>query len=75
MNLFTRYIDKGLESFEWGLNAVSVSLGQAATAALGGLLAEKYGFKLVFILVGVFTLIGSLIPFIIYKNISQIKRP
>ena len=75
MNLFTRYIDKGLESFEWGLNAVSVSLGQAVTAALGGLLAENYGFKLVFILVGVFTLIGSLIPFIIYKNISQIKRP
>jgi len=75
MNLFTRYIDKGLESFEWGLNAVSVSLGQAATVALEGLLAENYGFKLVFILVGVFTLIGSLIPFIIYKNISQIKRP
>jgi len=73
MNLFTRYIDKGLESFEWGLNAVSVSLGQAVTAALGGLLAEKYGFKLVFVLVGVFTLLGSLIPFIICKHIPQNK--
>jgi MFS family permease len=73
MNLFTRYIDKGLESFEWGLNAVSVSLGQAATAALGGLLAEKYGFKVVFLLVGIFTLVGSLIPFVIYKNIPQNK--
>jgi MFS family permease len=73
MNLFTRYIDKGLESFEWGLNAVSVSLGQAATAALGGLLAEKYGFKVVFLLVGIFTLVGSLIPFAIYKNIPQNK--
>lgn len=70
-DLFTRYIDKDQESFEWSIHGSAVSLGSAATAAIGGILAEKFGFSLIFILIGIFGLIGSLIPIVIYKNFTK----
>ncbi len=36
MSFFTRAIDKGEESFEWGISAVAFTGGQAIAAALGG---------------------------------------
>ena len=73
MSLFTRYIDRGQESFEWGINGAVTSLGQALTAAVGGVLVEKYGFKTVFIIVGVFVLIGLIYPYMIYREAEKIK--
>jgi len=70
-DLFTRYIDKDRESFEWSIHGSIVALGSAATAAIGGILAEKFGFNLIFILVGIFGLIGSLVPIVIYKNFTK----
>jgi DHA1 family multidrug resistance protein-like MFS transporter len=70
MSIFTRYIDKGQESFEWGIEAVATSLGQALTAAIGGILAERYGFSIIFIIVGILVLIGSFIPILIYKGLA-----
>ena len=67
-SLFTRHIDKGQESFEWGINAVATSLGQALTAAIGGMLAERYGFNAIFIVSGIFVLIGSFIPIMVCKE-------
>jgi len=71
MSIFTRYIDKGQESFEWGIEAVATSLGQAVTAAIGGILAERYGFDIIFIIVGIFVLTGSFIPIMIYNRRSS----
>lgn len=59
--LFTHHVDKGKEAFEWSLYDVLLGLGMAATAALGGFLAERFGFTLLFILVGAFTFMGALI--------------
>jgi DHA1 family multidrug resistance protein-like MFS transporter len=70
-SLFTRYIDKGQESFEWGINGVATSLGQALTAAIGGVLAERYGFNVIFIVAGIFVLMGSFIPIMVYKKLLQ----
>ncbi|MCQ5337620.1 MAG: MFS transporter [Candidatus Methanomethylicia archaeon] len=71
MSLFTRYIDKGKESSEWGINAVATSLGQALTAAIGGILAEKYSFNIIFITTGTFVVLGSLTTIILYKEINK----
>ncbi len=71
MSFFTRFVDKGEESFEWGISAVGFTGGQTVTAALGGILAVKFGFNFVFIFVGLFVLIGSLIPIVLYKNLKQ----
>lgn len=70
-DLFTRHIDKDRESFEWSIHGSAVCLGSAATAAIGGVLAEKFGFEPLFILVGIFGLIGSLVPIVVYKNFGK----
>lgn len=72
MSLFTRYIDKGHESMDWGLYAVSTSLGQAAAASIGGLLAEHFGFNAVFVAVGTIVLASSVGSLIIYKEIRRV---
>lgn len=74
-DLFTRYIDKDQESFEWSIHGSVVCLGSAATAAIGGILAEKFGFTPLFILIGIFGLIGSLVPITIYKNFAKHEKP
>lgn len=73
MSLFTRYIDRGQESFEWGINGAVTSIGQALTAAVGGVLVEKYGFKIVFIAIGATILIGLIYPYMIYRETKKLK--
>lgn len=68
--IFTRHIDKGKEAFEWSLESSGFSLGIGITGAIGGILVSKFGFSLVFILVGVFAIIGALLPLLIYKDIA-----
>ncbi len=56
--IFTRHIDKGKESTEWGLDALSVGLGTGIAGAGGGWAVTQFGFTPVFILVGILGLIG-----------------
>lgn len=51
--IFTRHIDKGRESTEWGLDATSVGLGTGIASAIGGWAVIQFGFELVFFTVGV----------------------
>jgi MFS family permease len=57
--IFTRHIDKGKESTEWGLDATSVGLGAGISGAIGGWAVIKFGFNPVFIVVGIVGLIGA----------------
>ena len=71
--IFTRHIDKGQEGFEWSLySSFSLGAGSALGAAAGGILATVVGFRIIFPLVGFFTLIFTIIlvflrPFILPK--------
>ncbi len=56
--IFTRHIDKHRESSEWTLHSNAVGLGFAATAAIGGVLADRFGFKILFLLLSAFTFLG-----------------
>ncbi|MEM4576281.1 MAG: MFS transporter [Candidatus Nezhaarchaeales archaeon] len=67
-------MDKGRESLEWGMVAVSTSLGQALTAAVGGTLTEKYGFETVFTVAGILIVVSSIIPLSIHKELASLKR-
>ncbi|MFZ5559687.1 MAG: MFS transporter [Patescibacteria group bacterium] len=69
--IFTRHIDKGKEGFEWSLESTAFSFGTGVTGALGGILVSKFGFDVVFVIVGIFALIGALLPLFIYKDITQ----
>ena len=57
--IFTRHIDKGWEAFSWSIESTGIGFAAAFAAAFGGLLASFLGFKIVFVLVGVFGLISS----------------
>jgi len=68
-SIFTRHIDKSKEAFEWSLYDVLLGLGMAVTAALGALLLERFGFDVVFYLVGILTFVGSILLFVIRNRI------
>lgn len=69
--IFTRHIDKGKEAFEWSLESTAIGLGAGITGAAGGILASKFGFDIVFILVAAAAFTGALLLFTIYKYIFQ----
>lgn len=68
MSIFTKYIDKGKEATEWGIRASLISLATGMTAAIGGVLVTKFGFNFVFFMVGIFSLIGSLLVLVLKKE-------
>jgi len=68
--IFSRHLDKGKEATEWGIDATLVGLGIGISGALGGLIANSFGFEIVFILTGIFGILASLLLFAILKTIS-----
>jgi MFS family permease len=67
--IFTRHIDKGKEAFEWGLDSTILGVGVGVTGAIGGVMAAYFGFKTIFILTGIFTIISAFLIFLIRKEI------
>jgi len=68
--IFTRHIDQGKEATEWGLDATFVGLGIGISGILGGMIAQIFGFKTVFVLVGISGLLAASLLFGILKIIS-----
>jgi len=68
--IFTRHIDQGKEATEWGLDATFVGLGIGISGIFGGMIAQIFGFKTVFVLVGISGLIAATLLFGILKIIS-----
>jgi DHA1 family multidrug resistance protein-like MFS transporter len=68
--IFTRHIDKSREAFEWSLESTSLGLGAGVGGAIGGIMVAIFGFKIIFILVGSFTMISVLLLLLIHKEIS-----
>lgn len=57
--IFTRHVDAHKEGFEWSFYYTATDLGSALTAGLGGFLAAAYGYNLVFVIVGLTSLLGT----------------
>lgn len=57
--IFTRHIDRQKEGFEWGVYYTITDLGGAAVAAIGGFIAQSFGFKPLFSIVSILSFIGS----------------
>ncbi|MFC1702961.1 MFS transporter [Patescibacteria group bacterium] len=51
--IFTRHIDKHKESTEWTMHSNAVGIAFATAAAVGGVLAEQFGFRIIFLIVSV----------------------
>lgn len=57
-SLFARHVDKGAEGFEWSLFSVGgLTVSSAIGAAVGGILADIFGFRLLFLINGIINFI------------------
>jgi MFS family permease len=70
-SLFSSNIEKKQSGFQWSIYNSSVSIGTGITAALGAWLAELVGFRWVFLITGVVSIIGLLVLFRLDKNIAK----
>jgi len=64
--MFTRHIDKGHEGYEWSFNSLVSGVGSGITAALGGIMAARMGFNVLFIVIGALSIIGSAVLIFLY---------
>ena len=69
--IFSRHLDKFQESFEWSLDSISIGISGAAAAAIGGVLAEKFGFNFVFVAGGIFAVFGGAMQLKIFSHIRR----
>ena len=71
--VFTRHIDKHKECREWTLHSNMVGLGFATAAAFGGVLAERFGFRIIFLLVSAGIFLGVIALARIRKDLDGDK--
>lgn len=72
--IFTRHIDKGKEGTEWTLENVGVGLAAAGAATIGGVLAQRFGFHNLFLIVGILSLIGLIIQISLYSTVIELDH-
>lgn len=72
--IFTRHIDKGKEAFEWSVRSTLIGIGAAASGALGGVIAAKFGFNVLFVGIGIFALASAILPLLAYKELVSKDR-
>ncbi len=63
--LFSSHLDKNKETIEWGMMDAAVLICVAMAASLGGFIANRYGFQLLFLIATIINLLG-IIPYILY---------
>ncbi|OGY85144.1 MAG: hypothetical protein A3G01_00960 [Candidatus Kerfeldbacteria bacterium RIFCSPLOWO2_12_FULL_43_9] len=62
--IFTRHIDKGKEGTEWALDSTILGIAAGITGFLGGIIAEVFGFQLVFTIVAFMSFLSIIFPFL-----------
>jgi len=68
-SMFTKHIDKNREAFEWSLYDVFLGIGMAGAAAIGGFVANQYGFNMIFYIAAAATFFGATMLFMLRKEI------
>ncbi len=68
LGLWSIHLDKKKESFEWSLYSTTTGIGTAITASLGAAIAQWFGFRSAFALVGMLAVIGFIILWRLQEN-------
>jgi len=69
--IFTRHIDKNREAFDWSVRTALIGLGSGVSGALGGIIANRFGFNVLFIGVAIFILVSAALPILILKQVAS----
>ncbi|HEY4475700.1 MAG TPA: MFS transporter [Candidatus Paceibacterota bacterium] len=76
-SIFTRHVDKWRISFEWSLESVfAVGAATALATAVGGYVADVFGFRVLFIFAGLLATLSSFLLLPLRKHLlpkSQLK--
>ena len=67
--IFTRHIDRGREASESAARSTAIGIGAGISGALGGVVADIWGFNILFVWAGIFALISGLLPILIYDEL------
>ncbi len=70
--IFTRHIDRNKEGVEWGAYNTLTDLGAAISASIGGFLALQLGFSKLFLVVCLFSVLGTTFLFVVK---GEMKAP
>ncbi len=73
-SLFSTHLDKNKESVEWGIYDATIFIGMALAAVIGGFIANKYGFKPLFIIAAIINIL-SILPYLLYLNVARRALP
>ena len=73
--IFSRHLDKLHENIEWSFESVSIGIATAASAAIGGIVANRFGFQTVFIVAGVLSFFSIFNQMKIFNDLKEkVKR-
>lgn len=73
--LFARHVDRGREGFEWSLFSVgSLTISTAIGGALGGMYADAFGFRALFITAGISNAIAVLLLLLLYPYLDGVRK-
>jgi len=67
--IFTRHIDQDKEAFDWSVRSCLTGIGAGLAGALGGIVANYFGFNILFMGIGTLIFFSSFLPFLIKKDI------
>ena len=70
MTIFTRFLDKGHEGFDWSMDSASIDFGNGLAIGLSGFVAEFLGFNVLFI----FSLILNIVSFVMVIWLFKYKK-
>ncbi|MEK9194355.1 MAG: MFS transporter [Patescibacteria group bacterium] len=69
-SIFTRHVDRWRIGFEWSLQSVfAVGISAAGSAALGGFLADRFGFRILFLASGILAIASSFLILTLRKHL------
>ncbi|KKR88653.1 MAG: hypothetical protein UW43_C0002G0075 [Candidatus Yanofskybacteria bacterium GW2011_GWA1_44_21] len=69
--IFSKHLDKLHENIEWSMESIGIGISGAVAAAVGGILAQKFGFNFVFIIGGIVAVFGALQQIRIFDDIKK----
>lgn len=75
--LFTDHLDRGRTGYEWSLEDIAIGISTASSAYVGSVLADRFGFPVVMILLAILGYLATILLIPIYqdaKTLVQIKR-
>lgn len=63
--IFSRHLDKDKVSFDWSLDSTAAGLAAGVSGFLGGVVANNFGFTMIFVLAAVFSVVSALIIMVV----------